>query len=69
MYEPDICEQSQCTIITLKLSGSVLLDEYSLQVKESDLLDYLKATKNFWDEMPERAFSDADTIIEAFKKK
>ncbi|MGB4018095.1 MAG: hypothetical protein WBK78_01195, partial [Syntrophomonadaceae bacterium] len=54
---------------TLALSDSVLLDEYSLQVKESDLFDYLAATKNFWDEMPERAFSDANKIIEALKDK
>lgn len=54
---------------TLELSGSVLLDEYSLQVKESDLFGYVKATKSFWDEMPERAYSDAETIIEAFKDK
>lgn len=54
---------------TLELSGSVLLDEYSLQVKESDLFSYLKATKSFWDEMPERAYSDVETIIKAFEEK
>jgi len=54
---------------TLELCGSVLLDEYSLQVKESDLLDYIESTKKFWDEMTERAYSDDDTIIEALKEK
>lgn len=53
---------------TLKLYGTVLLDEYSLQVKESDLHDYIAATRQFWDEMPERAWSDVDTIIKAFEK-
>lgn len=54
---------------TLELNGSVLLDEYSLQVKESDLFNYVKATKSFWDEMPESAFSDVETIIKAFEDK
>lgn len=52
---------------TLKLSGTVLLDEYSLQVKEEDLLDYINATKGFWDEMPERAYADIDMLIKAFE--
>lgn len=53
----------------LELHGAVLLDSYSLQVKESDLYDYIKATKNFWDEMPERAYSDTETIISIFQNK
>lgn len=40
-----------------------------IPVNESDLRNYVKATKDFWDEMPERAYSDADTIIEEFKNK
>ena len=51
----------------LELQGSVLMDAYSLQVNESDLKNYIKATKYFWDEMPERAYSDTDQIIEVFK--
>ncbi len=53
---------------TLKFSGSVLLENYSLQVSEKDLYAYIEATKNFWDEMPERAYSDTEKIIEEFKK-
>jgi hypothetical protein len=53
---------------TLELYGAVLLDPHSLQVKESDLYDYIKATKQFWDEMPERAHSDTETIRSAFEK-
>ncbi|PGT79153.1 hypothetical protein [Bacillus sp. AFS040349] len=45
----------------LKLNGSVLLDPYSLNVTESDLFDYIKATKTFWEEMPERAFYNIRT--------
>lgn len=53
---------------TLQLAGAVLLDSYSLQVKEKDLNDYLEATKNFWSEMPEKAYSDIETIIHAFEE-
>ena len=49
---------------TLDLYGSVLLDEYSLQISEDDLYAYIEATKKFWDEMPERAYSNTETIIE-----
>ncbi|PET68296.1 hypothetical protein CN533_27290 [Priestia megaterium] len=42
----------------LELNDSVLLDPYSLNVKETDLFDYIKATQDFWNEMPERAFYD-----------
>lgn len=55
-------------IDTLELCGSVLLDEYSLQVSEGDLYPYIEAAKEFWDEMPERAYSDTETLIEEFKK-
>jgi hypothetical protein len=51
---------------TLEFSGSVLLNNYSLQTSEKDLYAYIEATKNFWDEMPETAYSDAEKIIEAF---
>jgi hypothetical protein len=53
---------------TLELSGSVLLDNYSLQVCEIDLYAYIDAAKTFWDEMPERAYSNTEKIIKAFKK-
>jgi hypothetical protein len=53
---------------TLDLCGSVLLDEYSLQISEGDLYTYIEATKNFWDEMPERAYSDTEAIIEEFTR-
>lgn len=53
---------------TLDLCGSVLLDEYSLQISEHDLYAYIEATKKFWDEMPERAYSDTKTIIEEFTR-
>ena len=52
----------------MELCGSVLLDEYSLQVSEGDLYSYIEAAKEFWDEMPERAYSDTETLIEEFKK-
>jgi hypothetical protein len=44
------------------------LDEYSLQVSEEDLYTYIEAAKKFWDEMPERAYSNTDTLIKEFKK-
>ncbi len=53
---------------TLDLCGSVLLDEYSLKISEDDLYAYIEATKKFWDEMPERAYSNTETIIEEFTK-
>ncbi len=45
----------------LELNGAVLLDPYSLNVEESDLFDYIQATKDFWEEMPERAFCNLNT--------
>lgn len=53
---------------TLELKGAVLLDGYSLQVKEADFYEYLKATRNFWDEMPERAYADIEAILNVFEK-
>jgi len=55
-------------IDTLEFAEAVLLDENSLQVKESDLNVYIKATKSFWDEMPERAYSDVNTIVNELNK-
>ena len=49
---------------TLELHESVLLDEYSLQVEESDFDDYIRATKEFWDEMPERAYANIESVLE-----
>jgi len=54
---------------TLELSGSVLLDAYSLHVSDCDLFDYVEATKGFWDEMPERALADLDSVIKVLRKK
>lgn len=45
----------------LEINGSVLLDPYSLNVKETDLQEYINATKEFWDEMPERAYFNTAT--------
>lgn len=53
---------------TLKFHKAVLLDSYSLQVKEDDLYAYFEATKSFWDEMPERAYSDTNTITTALNE-
>ncbi|GAH00512.1 unnamed protein product, partial [marine sediment metagenome] len=51
-----------------EFAEAVLLDENSLQVKESDLNVYIKAIKSFWDEMPERAYSDVNTIVDELNK-
>lgn len=59
-FQSDLFEHS---VDRLEFNGAVLLDGYTLKVKENDLLAYVDATKAFWDEMPERAFSDADTIL------
>jgi hypothetical protein len=53
---------------TLELCGAVLLDEYSLQVSEDDLNAYIEAAKKFWDEMPERAYSDTEIVVKEFEK-
>jgi hypothetical protein len=62
--EPDVL-----TTDTLELHGAVLFEYFSLQAKESDLYDYITAAKNFWDEMPERAYTDTEKIINGFAKK
>ena len=54
---------------TLELHESVLLDEYSLQVNEVNFIDYLNATKEFWDEMPERAYANIDCVLEKLNSK
>ncbi|WP_449619502.1 hypothetical protein [Robertmurraya sp. Marseille-Q9965] len=54
---------------TLELAGAVLLDSYSLMVEEQDFRSYVEATETFWDEMPERAYSNVDSIILAFREK
>lgn len=36
---------------SLKLNGAVLLDDFSLQVEERDLVNYIYSTKSFWNEM------------------
>jgi hypothetical protein len=55
-------------IDVLDLHGSVLLDDYSLQVNEKDLYAYIDAVKIFWDEMPERAFSESQIILDELNK-
>ncbi|MNO25524.1 hypothetical protein D3C76_153640 [compost metagenome] len=57
------------SIDILELNGAVLLDGYTLKVQEEDFYTYLNSVINFWDEMPERAFSDTDIIINEFGKK
>ncbi|GIP44453.1 hypothetical protein J45TS6_29120 [Paenibacillus sp. J45TS6] len=52
----------------LKLNGAVLLDGYTIKAHESDLYNYIIAVQKFWDEMPERAFSDTKKIIEKMNK-
>ena len=51
----------------LELNGAVLLDGLTIKANESDLEDYVKATMGFWDEMPERAFSDTEKIMNEFQ--
>jgi len=53
---------------TLELYEAVLLDQYSLNVSENDLYNYIEATNKFWDEMPERAYSDTETLVKEFEK-
>jgi hypothetical protein len=65
---PELIEFNRNTD-TLELYGSTLLHENSLQVSEQDLYTYIEATKKFWDEMPERAYSDTELIIEELKKR
>ncbi|MHB8277512.1 MAG: hypothetical protein ACYDIA_07660 [Candidatus Humimicrobiaceae bacterium] len=47
---------------TLEFHKSILLSPYAIQVNENDFYDYVKATKEFWDEMPKEAYSDIDKI-------
>ena len=53
---------------TLELYEAVLLDQYSLNVSENDLYNYIEATNKFWDEMPERAYSDTEALVKEFEK-
>jgi hypothetical protein len=53
----------------LELHGAVLLDDYSLQVNEKDLKDYIDILINFWDEMPEIGYSEFQIIIDELNKK
>lgn len=57
------------SIDLLELNGAVLLDGYTLKVQEEDFYIYLNSVMSFWDEMPERAFSDADMILNELEKK
>jgi hypothetical protein len=54
---------------TLELAGAVLLDSYSLKVEEQDFKNYVETTKMFWNEMPESAYSDVNSIITALNNK
>jgi hypothetical protein len=51
------------------MNGAVLLDGYSIRANVDDLHDYITAIIKFWDAMPERAFSDVDTLFKAFEEK
>ena len=53
----------------LELNRAVLLDGDSLQVNERDLMEYINAVRSFWDEMPERAYADVNTIINVLTPK
>jgi hypothetical protein len=53
---------------TLILYGAVLMNANSLIVKENDLKDYTDSTMKFWDEMPERASSDINSITNALNE-
>jgi hypothetical protein len=52
----------------LEFYGSVLLDENTLKVNETDFVEYVEATISFWGEMPERAFADIDLVIKELNK-
>lgn len=65
---PDFFKLDEIDNDTLDLSGSVLLNEYSLQVKEKDLYEYIEATKHFWNEMPERAYCDDTKVLHYINK-
>ncbi|MDQ0414996.1 hypothetical protein [Mesobacillus stamsii] len=54
---------------TLELARAVLLDSYSLMVDEQDFINYVEATKTFWNEMPEYAYSDVNLIITILNKR
>jgi hypothetical protein len=47
---------------TLLLYGSVLLNEYAINVYENDLYFYMDAVKSFWDEMPDKGYSNVEDI-------
>ncbi len=53
---------------TLKANKSVLLERSSVNIQENDLYEYIDAANFFWDEMPERAFSDTKRVFDALKK-
>lgn len=53
---------------TLELHGAVLLNGYTLRVTENDLEAYVSAVISFWDEMPERAYCDVDTLLREAEK-
>lgn len=52
---------------TLDLFGTTLTS-VSLQVQEKDLDKYIRATSEFWDEMPESSFADTNDILKILKK-
>ncbi|WP_339270606.1 hypothetical protein NYE54_05455 [Paenibacillus sp. FSL K6-1330] len=53
---------------TLELHGAVLLNGHTLRVTEKDLEAYVSAVTSFWDEMPERAYCDVDTLLREAEK-
>ena len=53
---------------TLELHGAVLLNGHTLRVTEKDLEAYVSAFTSFWDEMPEKAYCDVDTLLREAEK-
>ena len=71
-FELDILKESELQTIkktdTLELYESVFFDEYALQVSETDLYAYVNAAKGFWDEFPERVFSETELLLKELNK-
>lgn len=71
-FELDILKKSELQTIkktdTLELYESVFFDEYALQVSETDLYAYVNAAKGFWDEFPERVFSETELLLKELNK-
>lgn len=64
MFENEFAEGTG----SLKLYESALFNEFALQVSEKDLHDYIEATRGFWGEMPESAFSTIRSVLKELNK-